>query len=84
MNQPAPKPTQVRIHRFTFSLDELRQQPIERRTALLLVGLLLNEVNWLRKLLTWAVEVLDCSPNQAHANTTLANSSPRDIVRQDL
>jgi hypothetical protein len=43
--------TDLRIHKLTFSPVSILQMTDDRRSAFLLLGLFLNEVNWLQKLL---------------------------------
>jgi hypothetical protein len=48
----------LNLKKLKLPLSTLRAMPDERRSALLLLGLFLNEANWLRKLLVKAVKAL--------------------------
>lgn len=43
--------TDLRVHKFTYSPDVILAMDGDRRSAFLLLGLFLNEANWLQKLL---------------------------------
>jgi hypothetical protein len=60
------------LKKIILPLKVLEAMPLERRSALLMLGLLLNEANWLRKLLITAVLGTSDSPEgQASYSLTL-------------
>ena len=55
------------LKKMAFSVAELQAMQVKHRSALLLLGLFLNEANWLRKLLVKAVLGMSDTPEgQAH------------------
>jgi hypothetical protein len=50
------------VKKLKFPLSALRAMPAERRSALLLLGVLVNETNWLYKLLLKTAQVLPKHP----------------------
>jgi hypothetical protein len=60
------------LKKVTLHVEALRQLTPRRRSALLLVGLFLNEANWLRKLLVRAADTMSETPDgQANLSLTL-------------
>lgn len=51
------------IRKLTLSIAALRKLPKEQRSAILLLGLFLNEANWLRKLLVMATMSMGDNPD---------------------
>lgn len=51
------------IHKLTLSITALRNLPPEQRSTILLLGLFLNEANWLRKLLVMATMSMGDRPD---------------------
>lgn len=60
------------IHKFSFPVSALEVLPKEQLSTFLLLGLFLNEANWLQKLLL--VSTLDRSGNEAEEKARLALS----------
>jgi hypothetical protein len=66
----APRPRAIK--KLTLPVAVLRAMPDDHQYALMLLGLFLNEVNWLRKLLVKSALGIDDSPNgQANFGLTV-------------
>ncbi|MDO8263259.1 MAG: hypothetical protein Q7T21_08530 [Gallionella sp.] len=65
--------TDLRVHKFTYSPDVIMAMDGDRRSAFLLLGLFLNEANWLQKLLIMGMpdERHDLEP-ELQSNLSLA------------
>ncbi len=70
MTKPMTKP--LNIEKLTLPVSAIHAMAADQRSALLLLGLFLNEVNWLRKLLARAVSAtLDQPEGQANFALTV-------------